>query len=257
MVGIQNRRPAEACDMKRAHYETLATHDVDYWWFQTRHDVVLRMLKKHQPLSNGLLVDVGCGTGGFLSRFLNESSGNGNVHGLDVDSQSIAIAADRGVRASTMTGQTPTADDVPSSPTAMTILDVLEHLDDPIAMLTSMHAIASPRCVLVALVPAMNVLWSPWDDRLGHRRRYDLRMIRSHVSEAGWTIQRARYIFPSMVIPGILRARLLNADKLPADEFPSVPGWVNCCLHWWTSLEARLPWWPIGSSLAVVATKDP
>ncbi|MDP6986409.1 MAG: class I SAM-dependent methyltransferase [Phycisphaerales bacterium] len=239
--------------MKRAHYETLARHDLDYWWFRTRHDVVLRLLAARRR--NDMLIDIGCGTGGFLRRCLDDGSyAASEVLGLDVDAASVAIAIERGVPASVMSHRTPTQDDVPDPPGAMTALDVLEHLDDPVSMLQSMRAIAAPGCALVALVPALQSLWSPWDDRLGHRRRYDRRMLRDHVADAGWDVQQVRYLFPSMVLPGAVRARLLRSDKLPADEFPPVAGWVNWMLHALTSMEARFPAWPLGSSLAIVAT---
>ncbi|MDP6601822.1 MAG: hypothetical protein QGH76_05945, partial [Phycisphaerales bacterium] len=73
-------------------------------------------------------------------------------------------------------------------------------------------------------------------------------------ADAGWDVQQVRYLFPSMVLPGAVRARLLRSDKLPADEFPPVAGWVNWMLHALTSMEARFPAWPLGSSLAIVAT---
>jgi len=253
LVRLPSCGQTEAGGMKRAHYDTLAAHDLNYWWFRTRHDVVLRMLAARRR--SGLLVDIGCGTGGFLRRCLDDGvRGASQVHGLDVDAASIAVATERGVPASIMSGGEPTLMDIPAAADAMTTLDVLEHLDDPVSMLRSMRAIASPGCVLVALVPAMKSLWSSWDDRLSHRRRYDRRMLQFQIAEAGWTVQQVRYLFPSMVIPGILRARLLRADKLPTDEFPSVSGWANWTLHAWTSMEARFPGWPLGSSLAVVAT---
>ena len=239
--------------MKRAHYDTLAAHDLDYWWFRTRHDLVLRMLRArpHQ----GLLVDVGCGTGGFLRRCLNEESKSAErVLGLDVDAKSVATAQSRGVPADVIGAGGLSQYAFASRPTAMTILDVLEHLDDPVGMLADMRAVSAPGCLLIAMVPAMKALWSPWDDRLGHRRRYDRAMLRSQVSEAGWKVQHVRSLFPSMVIPGVLRARLLKSDKLPVDEFPAVSRPVNCFLHWWTSAESRFPWWPMGSSLAIVAS---
>lgn len=239
--------------MKRAHYDTLAAHDLNYWWFRTRHDVVIRLLAAQQR--RGLLVDVGCGTGGFLRRCLDDNVRSpAQTHGLDIDVASVALAVRRGVPASVMSRDEPTLEDIPAPADAMTALDVLEHLDDPVSMLRSMRAIASPECVLVALVPAMQSLWSPWDDRLGHRRRYDRRMLRAHVADAGWRVQQVRYLFPSMVPPGILRARMLRANKLPTDEFPPVAGWLNWTLHAWTSMEARIPAWPLGSSLALVAT---
>jgi SAM-dependent methyltransferase len=241
-------------DMQRAHYQTLADHDQQYWWFATRHDTVIRWLKLNRSFS-GFLSDVGCGAGGFLRRCLDEGVPESTVLGMDIDAKSIAIATNRGVPAMTMPEAGPNSAQLPQQPNAITMLDVLEHLDDPVAMLRELHDVASQDCTLAILVPAHAWLWSAWDDRLGHRRRYTRRMLRAHLQAAGWHVTRQRHLFPTMVLPGLCRARLLKASTLPADEFPRVPRWLNTLLHLWTTAMARMPWWPCGSSLAAVAIK--
>jgi len=237
--------------MKRAHYETLQAHDKDYWWFRTRHDAVIRFLRSKSE--RGLLLDVGCGAGGFLRRCLDDGlRAPDDVLGLDVDAASVAAARKRGVHAEVM----PAADlssVLPAPPAAITMLDVLEHIEDPHPLLEDLRAAAAPGAMLVVLVPALKALWSPWDDRLGHFRRYDRSMIRDTLSRAGWKVRHTRYLFPSMVLPGLLRARMLQRKTLPADEFPVVTPLANRLLHTATTIEATLPWWPAGTSLAAVA----
>src|SRR6185436_16240416 len=51
------------------------------------------------------------------------------------------------------------------------LLDVLEHLPDPHAVLRAVHALLAPRAaagrapLLLVTLPAFQALWSPWDDR--------------------------------------------------------------------------------------------
>lgn len=245
--------------MQRAHYRTLAHHDRRYWWFATRHDLVIRWLRLGRTFS-GLLLDVGCGAGGFLRRCLDDGVPDSTVLGMDIDEQSVAVAMDRGVPAMRMPDSgrnaVPRAADLPQQPDAITMLDVLEHLDDPVAMLRALHDVASDQCRLVVLVPAHTWLWSAWDDRLGHRRRYTKRSLRAQLEASGWTVVRQRHVFPTMVLPGLLRARMLKASTLPADEFPRVPRWLNSLLHGWTTTLGRVPCWPVGSTLAVLATRQ-
>jgi SAM-dependent methyltransferase len=240
--------------MERTHYQTLADHDLRYWWFATRHDTVLRWLKLGRGFS-GLLLDVGCGAGGFLRRCIDHGTPESALLGLDIDAPSVQIATDRGVPAMVMPESGLDAGALPQQPNAITMLDVLEHVDDPVAMLRSLHDIACDNCTLVVLVPAHAWLWSAWDDRLGHRRRYTRRVLHAQLEAAGWTVTHQRHLFPSMVLPGLLRARMLKAETLPADEFPRVPKWLNTLLHRWTSIMARVPVWPVGSSLGAIAVK--
>jgi len=253
MVKLPSHRNAQKNSMKRAHYETLRAQDRDYWWFRTRHDVVLRFLRLQRQ---GPLLDVGCGAGGFLRRCLDDKIRSiDDVLGLDLDPESVATASARGIPAQVMP-----PDDLRSivncQPSAITMLDVMEHIEDPIPLLKEIRSVSASDTMLIVLVPAIRALWSPWDDRLGHFRRYDRHLVRKTLKQAGWKVQHTRYLFPSMVLPGLLRAKMLRADALPADEFPVVSPSVNRILHAVTSMESRVSCWPIGSSLAAVARPD-
>jgi hypothetical protein len=89
---------------------------------------------------------------------------------------------------------------------AITALDILEHLDEPVAALESLRSMAAPGASLVALVPAIPSLWSEWDERLGHRRRYLSRTLQRDLETAGWKVKHVRYLFISMLAPAWLRA---------------------------------------------------
>ncbi|MCH2136152.1 MAG: class I SAM-dependent methyltransferase [Phycisphaerales bacterium] len=241
-------------NMHRAHYDTLADHDQHYWWFQTRHRLARRLLGLGRRF-DGKLLDVGCGAGGFLASCLDAGVPRERTHGLDIDPESVQRASDRGLQVGTMGPSGPDETDLPFTPDVITMLDVLEHIEAPAQFLQALHRVAAPGCRILILVPAHRWLWSPWDDRLGHKRRYDRRTLRDHLLQGRWTLQHQRYIFPSMVLPGLIRARLLRSNRLPKDEFPRVPKWANALLRIGTSLGARFPVWPVGTSLAALALK--
>src|SRR5215471_18225599 len=54
------------------------------------------------------------------------------------------------------------------------MMDVLEHVDDDVALLRQFVIPARPGTRFVISVPAFQWLWSPHDEFLGHRRRYTL-----------------------------------------------------------------------------------
>ena len=57
---------------------------------------------------------------------------------------------------------------------AVTMLDVLEHVEKPVEILAYLRdGVATGGCLIV-LTPAFPHLWSEWDERLGHQRRYTI-----------------------------------------------------------------------------------
>ena len=93
------------------------------------------------------------------------------------------------------------------------MIDVLEHVDDDIAMLRQ-YSESMPRDghVLIS-VPAFNFLWSGHDVFLGHRRRYTLRHLERVVCEANLRPLRTRYFFASL-FPVVCVSRLLDRVRL-------------------------------------------
>ena len=57
-------------------------------------------------------------------------------------------------------------------PGFVTLLDVLEHQEDDAQFIGGLVAKMEPGSVLLLTVPALPKLWSPWDEALGHYRRY-------------------------------------------------------------------------------------
>jgi hypothetical protein len=86
-------------------------------------------------------------------------------------------------------------------------MDVLEHVDDDLAVLRSYAGSARPRTRFVITVPAFQSLWSAHDDFLAHRRRYRLTHIRKVVSAAGLTVVDGFYFFAAILPPVALYRR--------------------------------------------------
>lgn len=72
-------------------------------------------------------------------------------------------------------------------------LDVLEHIEDDNAELERASSHLNPGGTLVVLAPAHQRLYSPFDARIGHYRRYDRAMIR-RVGPSGLILERLRYL---------------------------------------------------------------
>lgn len=240
--------------MKAEHGEELARRDRGYWWFRARYATVERMLRRHARTPLGGLLDFGCGSGGFLKHAVDRGLVSpSEAIGVDGDAAAVARVRSMGFEAHEADSSRLAGLSLGRRPDAAVALDVLEHLDEPVEALRSLRSLTTPGATLVILVPAMPSLWSEWDDRLGHRRRYTPRTLRSDLEAGGWQVRKVRSLFFSMLAPAWLRG--VAGISASQDEFPSVPRWIDTALGAWTTLENRFPCWPAGTSLAAVAER--
>ena len=73
------------------------------------------------------------------------------------------------------------------------MFNVLEHIEADGEALRLVYERLKPGACLVLWVPAFQLLYSDFDRRVGHYRRYRLRGLKSLVRDAGYTVERARY----------------------------------------------------------------
>ncbi|MBL7952174.1 MAG: methyltransferase domain-containing protein [Flavobacteriales bacterium] len=60
-------------------------------------------------------------------------------------------------------------------------IDVLEHIEEPEDELNRAADLLAPGGYLIILVPAFQILFSPFDEAVGHHRRYDRGMLRKQL----------------------------------------------------------------------------
>ena len=81
----------------------------------------------------------------------------------------------------------------PASPRIYT-LNVLEHIEDDVAALKSIHAKLTEGGKLFIYVPAFMCLYSEFDKQIGHFRRYTRPEIKQKLEAAVFTINRLEYV---------------------------------------------------------------
>lgn len=89
----------------------------------------------------------------------------------------------------------------------VTLLDVLEHVEDDAGFLESLADKMAVGSRLILTVPAMPSLWSGFDEDVGHFKRYTKRKLRDAASNAPLRPVEVSYLFPEMVPAAILRKR--------------------------------------------------
>jgi SAM-dependent methyltransferase len=228
----------------------LARMQRGHWWYCGR-DAVLMALVKWAG-AGGNATDLGGGCGGWL-RKLAESRLFENLALVDASPSaiSLAVAELRRVRCSIYRGNL--YDVAGASQDAVFLLDVIEHLDEDERAMKCAAGRLRKGGVLVVAVPAGKWLWSRYDERAGHRRRYSARELRRLGERVGLEVVRAGYFNFFMALPMWLSRRLV-----PTCGEDEPPAFFNRVAGWLFSLEAGLVTWckfPFGASAYAVFRK--
>jgi SAM-dependent methyltransferase len=241
--------------MRSEYAEEYAELYRHHWWWRAREEFLVGILQRRLPSDgSSRILDVGCGAGLFFGRL----SEFGSVQGVETDATMRTGRPEIDDRIHWGTLDTFAAE---SRFDAVLMLDVLEHLADPLPPLRRAVALAADRGMLVATVPAFRALWTSHDDLNEHFERYSKRSFGKLLRQAGWRVETLHYFF-HWTFPAKLAVRLLewlSPRRDGAPELPRIPPMpVNRALYLLSRLEqghlasARLPF---GSSLLAVATR--
>jgi SAM-dependent methyltransferase len=218
-----------------------------HWWWRAREAMLVREIERHRPTGGwGNLLDVGCGDGLFfdqLARF-------GQVWG--VESDETLVPPDSPHRARIHLGPFEASFNPGRRFGLVVMLDVLEHLRDPVAALAQARQLLEPHGRVLITVPAFPVLWTHHDDLNHHFVRYRKRSLAGVSEQAGLEVLSSRYCF-HWLFPVKLAVRGL--ERLTGKDVASVavpPTGLNRLLLGLTRLEEtalRGLDLPLGSSL--------
>jgi SAM-dependent methyltransferase len=210
--------------MDSAHLTELLELEDNYWWHVAKRNMVSELLKHHFP-APGCLIEGGVGAGRNLLEFRELGY---SVHGYDIMPEAVAHCRERGiqdVQVHDLEQPWPTSE---GSVRAVVMLDVLEHLADPVRVLKHARNALAEDGGLVFTVPAHPVLFGDWDRRLGHFRRYTAKMIRQQAQEAGLAVKYLSH-WNALSLPAayVVRGYQKFFPKQRPAEFPRVAPWVN------------------------------
>jgi SAM-dependent methyltransferase len=244
-------------------FRTLQQVEGRHFWFVARREVVLQALRRAVPdLAGRSLFDIGCGSGGLIA-FL---AANGvRVSGAcDAYPESLALVRERlGVPLVLVDeGRLPP---LAAGQDALSMFDVLEHIDDDLGVLRFLHSVLRPGGVLVLTVPAHPFLFDEMDELAHHRRRYTRRELADKLGAAGFEVRLlSHFMSPLVPMLALIRAvgRKLRFGRHSAvarrqREFQVVPG-VNGVMQGVLVAERavlRRAALPFGTSLVAVASR--
>ncbi|MEA2512156.1 MAG: hypothetical protein QOJ59_1643 [Thermomicrobiales bacterium] len=250
--------------MDPTFYASYFRHETTHWWFRWRFDLISDVLGSLQRDGQLRILDAGCGTGQMLKCL----ESHGEAIGIDSSPQAIGYARERGVKRLVRGSIT----DPPfrnGSFDCVVSLDVIEHVDDDVDILTKLREVVKPGGHLIVTVPAFQTLWSEHDEINQHKRRYRAGQLRHLIQEAGFDVERVSYCNTALFLPVLAmrkaknllrwarRARRAADDSLQSDldEYPAP---INAALYWLMRGEARLMRHvdlPFGVSILAVARR--
>ena len=145
---------------------------------------------------------------------------------------------------------------------AVFALDVIEHIQNDKAAVQEMYRVLGDNGLAVFTVPAFGWLWSKFDLREHHVRRYRRAPLAAILTHAGFAIKKITYfntfLFP-LIAPAKILSRIREPKFLPASEI-RVPRFLNKLFTIIFAAEAR-PLrkfnFPFGISILAIAYKTP
>lgn len=213
-------------------YEVLYRFEDADWWHKARRELLLQILGQiYQENHSKLLkiLDLGCGAGLNLKHMTKY----GDIVGLDCYEDALIFSKSRGisnlVRAS--------GDKLPLKEGVFDVvcaLDVLEHIEDDIAVMNELRRVMAPTGYLILTVPAFQALWSSHDVVAHHVRRYSKSLLLRNLEKCRFKVSKFTYwnfhLFPLIWVFRLFRKNQLAEAKSDIRKLPSYINHVLLCL---------------------------
>jgi SAM-dependent methyltransferase len=243
------------------NYEVLY-HDSEEvnWWFVSRRDMIIKILKNNKVPLNAKILDIGCAGGTLLVEM--KDKGYTNLYGLDYSAEAIAVCKNKGIEnLVVMDGHSP--EFAENSFDVIIASDTLEHLENDEVALKNWNKLLKGKGLCLVFVPAYNHLWSEHDVVNYHFRRYTLTNLITKSQNAGFKICSSGYWNVLIYIPALffrLFSKLRSKREIEdiKGDIISLPAVINNLLISWMKFEnifsskLRLPF---GVSTFVIMTK--
>ncbi len=224
----------------------------DHFWIKWRFTVLLQVLTNMD--FKGKVLEIGCGNAMVIKQL--EEKLNWIIDGCDLNVEALANSLK-------VTGKIYQYDIHSLNPKLTgkydmaLLLDVVEHIKDDTAFLQVANKHLKSRGLILINVPALQSLYSLYDEAVGHFRRYDKASIRALCERSGLEVVHVQYWGMTMVPLLWVRKRylrLVSRKVIIHQGFKPPAKWINTLLKWIGYLETQLirnP--PIGTSVLVLA----
>jgi 2-polyprenyl-3-methyl-5-hydroxy-6-metoxy-1,4-benzoquinol methylase len=247
--------------LDRSAYQQHLDIDRAHFWRAAKRELLRDLLADVAPPERKLrLLDIG-GASSLYPAVLAEW---GSVTVVEPDRECVETA--RAVLGTDIRqGSLPDALGVEGPFDVISMLDVLEHIEDDRRALEVVRGLLAPGGRLIITVPALPALYSDHDRALHHFRRYTRRSLNEAIEGSGLRAQRMSY-WTSLLLPLVAAQRMVSKTRSALRPNPNpeysveLPGkTLNWILGAAMTMERhllRFTRMPLGSSLFAVVEKE-
>jgi len=224
----------------------------NHWWWRARTQFIEDKIRQLCPSGKQSTLDVGCGDALFFDRLKKF----GEVEGVEPSVE--LVNPDNPYRANIHLCPFDEKFRPGKLFSLILMLDVLEHLPDPVAALSHALSLLKSDGILMLTVPAFMSLWTNHDIINHHVVRYTKSSFRSVALQSGLKVLEQTYLY-HWTFPVKLGVRFSEKLFRLQPKPPQVPsGWINETLYRLSRVEQKLLTplsLPFGSSLMIVGSR--
>ncbi|MBD2188945.1 class I SAM-dependent methyltransferase [Pseudanabaena mucicola] len=192
--------------METKLYQEMYDVESKHWWFRARRDILTNLVL--QCISQGNILDVGCGTGFILEALQTAYAGKCETWGIDISEMAVQVCHAKGliqVRQGVLENNA-----LPAHYFDLVMfLDIIEHLDHDLSILLEAKYYLKSQGQILITVPAYQFLWSAHDEIHHHKRRYTKKQLTEILQQAGYEVVFSSY-FNTFLFPLIAIARFIG-----------------------------------------------
>jgi ubiquinone/menaquinone biosynthesis C-methylase UbiE len=201
--------------MDKNFYKNYSTFESKHWWSLGRRQILVHLLFRYLK-SKSVFLDIGCGIGMWMKEWEDRST----IFGIDKYYPFLEKCRSNNLE-KVICGLMQRLPFKNNSFDCITLLDVLEHVDDENIVLKEIQRIAKPNAVVLITVPALSFLWGNQDIINHHKRRYTIGQINSLMQNHGFLIKKISYyntiLFPVIFAIRTFRRLILFQSKSVRD----------------------------------------
>ncbi len=200
--------------------------DSSWWWYKAKSDLLFDIINNIDSKKRFTILEIGPGKGNNLETL----SKFGTIDILETEVDFINYLKNE--KSIHINEYFQKFEQIQKKYELIVLLDVLEHIEDPIAFLENIYSILSYDGIVVIGVPAFQSLWSDHDVKMKHYKRYDWNTLKVETNNH-FKIEK-KYGFNYLLLP--LRYMQIKFSRKIHTVYET--GWaLNSLLYFITSIE--------------------